>query len=108
MKDMHIKLKKINCANCNVLFYIEEGHNDRLLASKNTFYCPNGHRQSYEGKTDKEKLEDSQEENNNFRRDLHYETLKVNKLNKELNIKKREIVQLKKKPANKAKKVSKK
>lgn len=53
---------KITCCNCYVPFWIEEEHNEELKRTKATFYCPNGHPQSYVGKSDKEKAAELREE----------------------------------------------
>lgn len=37
-------------------FWITTKHQQRLISCKNTFYCPNGHPQSYKGETDRVKL----------------------------------------------------
>ncbi len=52
---MEVNVKHITCCNCGVSFWIAERHNSDLIASKDTFYCPNGHSQSYVGETEKEK-----------------------------------------------------
>lgn len=45
------------CVNCKITFWITAEHQQELLRCHNTFYCPNGHPQSYRGETDKAKLE---------------------------------------------------
>jgi hypothetical protein len=50
-----ITLETVRCANCGLVFGIDEAHIDRLRATHNSFYCPNGHSLSFNGKTEKEK-----------------------------------------------------
>lgn len=39
--------KTIECCNCGVLFQVSATLNANWLKTKQTFYCPNGHPQSY-------------------------------------------------------------
>ena len=52
---MEVNLFEISCYKCQVSFWITDAHDNRLRKSHNAFYCPNGHRQSYQGKTKGEK-----------------------------------------------------
>lgn len=40
---------------CGVVFGVTDGYNDRRREDHGTFYCPNGHRHSYDGDTEAEK-----------------------------------------------------
>lgn len=53
---MDVSITKITCYQCNVPFWLLEEHQEKLVKCKNTFYCPNGHAQSYIGESDREKL----------------------------------------------------
>ena len=53
-----IELSCMCCANCKVLFWVSEGHKDRLRSDKKSFYCPNGHSQSFVGKKDSEIIDE--------------------------------------------------
>jgi len=44
----------IECYKCHVQFCVTKEHNESLLQSKTSFFCPNGHSQIYTGKSDKE------------------------------------------------------
>jgi hypothetical protein len=44
------------CCNCGVEFGIPEYLQQKFMEDRRTFYCPNGHAQSYIGKTEAEKL----------------------------------------------------
>lgn len=46
------------CCACGTPFMIPKWMKKALLNSKQTFYCPNGHGQSYVGKTEAEKLKE--------------------------------------------------
>lgn len=62
MVSDYVELACEKCCSCDMLFWITKKHQDSLKLSKESFYCPNGHSQSYYGKTDKQKLKESQEE----------------------------------------------
>ena len=53
---MDVQIVQEICCNCNVIFWITAEHREQLVKCKNTFYCPNGHPQSYKGENDREKL----------------------------------------------------
>lgn len=45
------------CCSCGVIFGLPDDLRDQLLARRGTpFYCPNGHKQWYTGKSEAEKL----------------------------------------------------
>lgn len=67
---MEINIKQITCCNCGVIFWITESHNSDLLRTKTTFYCPNGHGQSYQGETDKQKYEKELQEKQRIKSEL--------------------------------------
>lgn len=55
-----ISFVKIECCNCGVFFAITADLERNLRKTKNSFYCPNGHSQSYSKSTEevlKEKLQ---------------------------------------------------
>lgn len=47
-----------NCCHekCGILIIFPEGYRDLFMGNHETFYCLRGHAQSYQGKTDIEKL----------------------------------------------------
>ncbi len=53
---MDVTIVQETCPNCNVLFWISKAHQERLVSSKESFYCPNGHSASYQGESDKQKI----------------------------------------------------
>ncbi len=55
------------CPSCHLLFWISLEHHNRLVKSKESFSCPNGHSQSYSGKTAEQKLKDCIEEKERLR-----------------------------------------
>lgn len=59
--DFMVEIEKIECCQCHLLFWVTSDHKRRLVKSKESFYCPNGHSQSYVGKSDAEKLKDKEE-----------------------------------------------
>ena len=46
------------CCNCGITFGVLKSWNDRLVQSRQKFYCPNGHAQSYTGKSEAQKLQE--------------------------------------------------
>lgn len=48
----------VACVNCGVIFAMTDDYLEMRKKDRKSFYCPNGHTQSYTGKTDKEKLAD--------------------------------------------------
>lgn len=48
----------IECCNCHVQFCVTQEHEAKLVETKETFYCPNGHPQSYTGKSNKQVIKD--------------------------------------------------
>lgn len=50
-----VKLHRVECCNCGVVFAITQDMYERRLEDGENFFCPNGHKQHY---TRKEKLED--------------------------------------------------
>lgn len=63
---MDIEISQETCCKCNVIYWITTEHQKRLIRCKNTFYCPNGHSQSYKGATEAQKID-------NLERELRYE-----------------------------------
>ena len=59
---MEINLIEHECPTCHVLYWLTEAHDTRLVNTKVTYYCPNGHGAVYKGKSDKQKLEEVTEE----------------------------------------------
>jgi len=56
------KLVTEECISCGVLFAMPDELNDRLRETPTTaFYCPNGHKQWYTGKTDAQKEREKRE-----------------------------------------------
>ena len=53
---MEIDMKLVLCAQCGMPFAISEDKMSRLRKCHNTFYCPDGHSQSYVEKTEEERL----------------------------------------------------
>lgn len=53
---MNVDIVKQTCPECHVAFWITEAHQKQLVKSKEYFYCPNKHAQSYDGDTCAEEL----------------------------------------------------
>jgi hypothetical protein len=65
---------------CGIAFWIEENYHDSLLVTKRSFYCPNGHSQSYTGESDKAKIIRLQNEKAQMQREHALEIAKIKKL----------------------------
>ncbi|MES2524062.1 MAG: hypothetical protein V4617_15250 [Gemmatimonadota bacterium] len=52
------KLATLTCCNCGMLFAMPAEVEQRRRDDHKTFYCPNGHGQSYSGKSEAELLRD--------------------------------------------------
>jgi hypothetical protein len=56
-----LEFRTEQCVNCHVFFAVTLDHYNRLLDKPGeAFYCPNGHKQWYTGKSDKEKLKEAE------------------------------------------------
>lgn len=53
------KLHPLTCYLCGVLFGLEDGYDDRRRNDHKSFYCPNGHSQAYNGKSQVEQERDA-------------------------------------------------
>lgn len=87
---------EISCCKCGCIFWIPKLHNDELLRTQKSFFCPNGHSQSYIGETDKTKLEKANATKDKYLVWYNDEARKVNELNKKIRSYKGVITKLKK------------
>ena len=58
---MEVKQYEITCYKCHITFWITDAFDDQLRSCHNTFYCPNGHSFSYQGKTKAEKTKEERD-----------------------------------------------
>jgi len=56
MMQANIEMSIIECVACGMPFAMPTGRKQELRNCHNTFYCPNGHGQSYQQETEAEKL----------------------------------------------------
>lgn len=79
---MEVKTIQEVCCNerCHVVFWISTEHHERLVSEKTSFYCPNGHPQSYQGETDSKRAQRHLEEKIALRREKDAEIERLNKL----------------------------
>lgn len=56
INQQKVNFEVIECYSCHVLFAVTEEHKRVLLGNKESFFCPNGHSQSYIGTPYKEQL----------------------------------------------------
>lgn len=64
MLNINKEHRSIECCNCAVIFTVSVEFDNNLRESKKTFYCPNGHPQSYTKSTSerlKKELEEKRE-----------------------------------------------
>lgn len=78
---MNIELIQETCCTegCGIVFFLEEKYQQRLVSTKRTFYCPNGHSQNYIGESDKAKVIRLQNEKNQLIREHALEIEKIKK-----------------------------
>lgn len=62
---------------CGIIFWITREQYDRLQSSKRSFFCPNGHSQSYTGENDKVKAIRLQNEKNALEREKNAEIARL-------------------------------
>jgi hypothetical protein len=79
-------MKETNCYNCGIRIWFDDDYYNTLVFTHKSFYCPNGHSQSFVGKTKDQLIIDGLKESMN-----RYITQK----DKELFEKNREIIRLK-------------
>ena len=55
---MEVKLVEETCCSqgCGIMFWIGAEYRQRLVSTKQSFYCPNGHSMSYQGESDTAKI----------------------------------------------------
>ena len=104
MSKEQIEIYCEECPSCHLLWWISLDHHERLLQSKETFFCPNGHSQSYSGKTDAQKLREALEEKDKIKNELFYVNRDSNKCFKELQDTQEELKKLKPKKKREKKK----
>lgn len=58
MSNVNLEIVKEVCCSegCGIAFWIEKDYRDRLVSTKRSFYCPNGHSMSYQGESDAAKV----------------------------------------------------
>lgn len=55
---MEIKIEQETCCaeGCGITFWLEQRYRARLLSTKRSFCCPNGHSMNYQGESDKDTI----------------------------------------------------
>lgn len=53
---MNVELVEHSCCNCHMIFWIPVKMDERLRNDKASFYCPQGHSQSYTGESQEAKI----------------------------------------------------
>lgn len=53
-----VEMCLITCGQCGIHFAVPNRWDDERRGDQKTFYCPNGHRRVYQGKTEAEKLKE--------------------------------------------------
>lgn len=94
---MNVNLIEMECPECHILFWITENHKARLVKSKETYFCPNGHTACFVGKSNKELLIEEKERHKETYNYYENELANFKGLKKELRICKGQITKLKKK-----------
>ena len=78
---MDVKLVEETCCRegCGILFWIAADYQARLVSSKRSFYCPNGHSMSYTGESDAWKIRRLEQEKAQILREKDAEIERVKK-----------------------------
>ena len=58
---MEVNISHITCYKCGISFWVKSQYKNDLIECQNTFYCPNGHPQCFNGKTEAEKQREAKE-----------------------------------------------
>lgn len=76
---MNVGTIQETCASegCGITFWIEKQYQERLVSTKRTFYCPNGHPMNYIGESDKVKIIRLQNEKAQILREKEFEIAEV-------------------------------
>lgn len=61
-----------DCCNCGITFGMPKDFQQHKIANKTSFYCPNGHAQSYVGQTDSQKAREAEAKALRLERDRDY------------------------------------
>lgn len=56
--SLMLKFVTETCCNCGIVFAITEERHERLVETKENFYCPNGHSQHYLGQSKDAQIEE--------------------------------------------------
>lgn len=58
MATIEVNVSQINCCTreCGIAFWIESDIKSMLISTKRSFYCPNGHGQSFVGESAADKI----------------------------------------------------
>lgn len=90
-----VKFTIIHCANCGIPFAITTDKESRLRECHNNFYCPNGHPQSFNGKSEaeilREKLDAKVKETLNLRQTIDWHESENTRLGRSLKVAKRKL-----------------
>lgn len=65
---MKIEQSEICCCVCGVTFWVTKQHDDELSKCCNSFWCPNGHKQHFTGKSDAQKYKEERQRNEQLNR----------------------------------------
>lgn len=79
-----LEFEVVECCNCHVQFCMTQEHNRSLITNKETFYCPNGHPQSYTGKSDRKVIGE-------LKQKINFCSIRKNELLSELESKEKSI-----------------
>jgi len=58
---MDISMVLVECCSCHIQFAMSKVYDDALRRCHNTFYCPEGHPQSYSGRSDIERAKEERD-----------------------------------------------
>lgn len=78
---MEVKTIQETCCTqgCGIMFWIAQEYQERLISTKQTFYCPNGHSMSYTGESEQAKISRLIMEKNKILRETSIEIERIKK-----------------------------
>lgn len=99
--DVSVNFTSITCYKCGIPFGIPDYQHTRLLNNHEGFFCPNGHEQFFNGKTEAQKLKEQLEQKEKLllekERKIGLQMMKISTAEAERDHEKRRVTRLRRK-----------
>lgn len=86
--SIYISMETIICSQCGIVFTVPEVKHTKLIETKGTFYCPNGHSLHFLGKTAEQEIKELKAELASKTTQLNIKSNELDNVKKLLNTKK--------------------